>query len=239
LGTTKGWLGYAGAALFGLGMLVALLQLVPGSSYLKIDETGVEFSVLFRKSTLSWSLVEEFFVVSLKQTGVTVNKMVAFNYVPTSRGQHLGSRIARTITQCDGALPDTYGKSAEELAMLLNSYLDKIQTGERGARLNRGGVRIQEIALPNRLGLSSPPPHCPHGRQAVGFADSEIDGQRDFDEDAIAAGACLSLVCRVVVKNSIDGIRGGGDRCAIGGARPDLREVVECLGRPNNRELHD
>src|SRR5262245_44959917 len=67
MGNSKEWIGYAGAAFFALGIPVALIQLLPGSSYLRIDDTCLTFSSLFRKTSVPWSVVDEFFVVTLKQ----------------------------------------------------------------------------------------------------------------------------------------------------------------------------
>ena len=40
------------------------------------------------------------------------------------------------VAKCEGALPDTYGKGAEELAVLLNSYLQKAKarSGEQSIK---------------------------------------------------------------------------------------------------------
>jgi hypothetical protein len=132
MGNKEGWMGYAAAAFFALGIPVALLQLLPGSSYLQIDDTGLTFSSLFRKTSVRWSDVDEFFVVTLRQSGLSVLKMVGFNYVSSYDRLRIGRRFAAAIAKCEGALPDTYGKGAEELAVLLNSYhqMAKARRGE-------------------------------------------------------------------------------------------------------------
>jgi hypothetical protein len=142
MGNSKGWIGYAGAGFFALGIPVALIQLLPGSSYLRIDDTSFTFSSLFRKTSVPWSVVDEFFVVTRKQTGLTVHKMVGFNYVPSYERQRIGRRVAAAIAKCEGALPDTYGKSAEELAVLLNSYLEtaRARGGEQSAADDNGPI---------------------------------------------------------------------------------------------------
>ncbi len=121
----EGWIGYLCAGFFGLGIMVAIVKLIPGSTYLRIAEDGLTFATLFRVKTIPWNVIEQFFVVTMQQTGVTVHKLVGFNYVPDyDRAQAL-RRINFAMTQCEGALPDTYGKKAEELADLLNRYLAK------------------------------------------------------------------------------------------------------------------
>jgi hypothetical protein len=117
------WIGYLVASFFGLCLPVALIQLLPGSSYLAIDDTGITVCNLFRKTSIPWSVIGEFHAVTLTHHGLRVHKMVAFNFMPSYDGARLGRRLARLIGGCEGALPDTYGKSAEELAEFLNSCL--------------------------------------------------------------------------------------------------------------------
>jgi hypothetical protein len=128
MGIKESWIGYACAAFFALGIPIAIIQFLPGSAYLKLDETGLTFCSLYRKTTVPWSVVDDFFVVTLKQSGITVRKMVGFNFVPSYDRQRVGRRIASVIGACEGALPDTYGKKAEELVELLQSYLQLART---------------------------------------------------------------------------------------------------------------
>jgi len=116
-------MGYVGAAFFGLTFLVAVIQLIPGSAFLLIDSSGITFSSLFRKTSLSWSVFQELFVVRMSQNGLKVVDMIGFNFVPTYDRSRAGRAIATTLTGCEGALPDTYGMKAEELARLLNDRL--------------------------------------------------------------------------------------------------------------------
>ncbi len=123
MGNSNGWIGYACAVFFGLGIPIALIQLLPGSSYLRLDETGLVIRHLFRDHRVLWQDVDQFFVVGLKQTGITVYKVVGFNFVPSYDRQRIARHFAIAIGKCEGALPETYGMSAEELADKLNSYL--------------------------------------------------------------------------------------------------------------------
>ena len=78
----EGWIGYLCAGFFALGIPIAIVQLIPGSTYLRITEDGLSFANMFRVTTIPWTVIDRFFVVALKQTGMTVRKMVAFNFVP-------------------------------------------------------------------------------------------------------------------------------------------------------------
>jgi hypothetical protein len=130
VGQEKGWVGYLCAALFALGIPVALVQLLPGSTYLRISEDGLSFANLFRVTTIPWNVIDQFFVVSAKQMGMTVHKMVGFNYVPTYDRSRTARCVSSAIAQCEGALPDTYGKKAEELVDMLNRCLAEFVPGD-------------------------------------------------------------------------------------------------------------
>ena len=130
LGLSGEWPGYLCAAFFGLGIPVAVIQMLPGSTFLVIDAEGITFANLFRQTSLPWSVFDTFFVVTLSQTGVKVREMVGFNFVPTYDRAKLGRAVAKALSKCEGALPDTYGKKAEELAAILNARLQAARGNE-------------------------------------------------------------------------------------------------------------
>lgn len=123
----KGWIGYLCAGFFALGIPVAVVQLLPGSTYLRIADDGLSFANMFRITTIPWNVIDQFFVVTLKQTGMAVHKLVAFNFVPSYDRARLGRRISSAIAKCEGALPDTYGQKAEDLAEILNRCLGQFK----------------------------------------------------------------------------------------------------------------
>lgn len=97
---------------FGLCFIVFLLNLIPGSSYLKIDEKGIEMKGLMRKTFIPWQAVNSF-----GTKWVAFNKLVVFDLNKNLAGGKLKRR--------QGGLPDTYGMSAARLAELLNEYKAK------------------------------------------------------------------------------------------------------------------
>jgi hypothetical protein len=124
LGISKGdWMGFLCAGFFGLGIPVAVIQLMPGSTFLRLDSTGITFASMFKEKSLPWAVFQEFFVVTMRQTGVKVHETVGFNFVPTYDRARAGRAVARFISHCEGALPNTYGMKAEELAHILNTRL--------------------------------------------------------------------------------------------------------------------
>jgi hypothetical protein len=124
LGASEGLVGYLCAALFALGIPVAVIQLLPGSACLHIDHEGFTIRSLFQAISVPWSVVDRFFVVTLRSTGVKVRERVAWNFVASYDRARFGRKVAMIIGQCEAALPDTYGKRAEDLAALMNAYLD-------------------------------------------------------------------------------------------------------------------
>lgn len=103
---------------FGLCAAVALLVLLPGSTFLEIGPDGFETSHLFRRRRLAWSEVGPFSVANLGS-----GPMVVFDRLgaaPSRLGQ-----LNAAIAGANDALPDTYGEEAGELAALMNAARDR------------------------------------------------------------------------------------------------------------------
>lgn len=113
-GDAFGWLC---VAFFGAGLLVFLLGLLPGSSYLEFRRDGFEMSSLYRKWFVRWSDVQSFF-----PHRIASNRMVCWNCVPDHQGHASGHRLSARLTGVEAALPETYGRSADELADLMNQW---------------------------------------------------------------------------------------------------------------------
>ena len=112
--------GWFVAGFFGLCLLVFLIQLFPNSSFLTVDDDGIEFSALYRKCRLKWSEISEFGVYSRESIGI--GKTVGINFSPSYERLAMGRAIAKFLVGFEGGLPDTYGLQAQELATLLASY---------------------------------------------------------------------------------------------------------------------
>jgi hypothetical protein len=111
------WEGWLVSGFFGLCFIVAAALLLPGSAYLRLGPEGFEVCSLFRARSYRWADVEGFGVAL-----VGGNRMVAFNFAPGFPGSVVARRLAVLLSGWEGALPDTYGMGAEELAALLNGY---------------------------------------------------------------------------------------------------------------------
>jgi hypothetical protein len=106
-----------GLVFFGLGVLVFLLQVVPGASYLKLDPDGLTIRSLFRSSFYKWSEIAGFV-----PGDVGGNRGVVFNFTDDFERHGRLRRLNVELSGAEGALPDTYGLSPERLAQILNEW---------------------------------------------------------------------------------------------------------------------
>jgi hypothetical protein len=112
-----GWAGWAAIFFFGSGVIVFCLLLLPGSAYLKLDPAGFTVCSLFRVHSTRWYEVDSFEVGT-----IAGRKLVVFNFSNLHRGQDFARALASSISGHEGALPETYGLSAEELAAMMNDW---------------------------------------------------------------------------------------------------------------------
>jgi hypothetical protein len=112
-------IGWFVAGFFGLCLIVFLVQMLPQSSYLRLDPEGFEIRTLFQSSRYKWDDVAVF---GTKKIG---SKMVIFLFSPEYENGKTARGISLAVAGVEGALPDTYGMSAEELANLMNEWREK------------------------------------------------------------------------------------------------------------------
>ena len=113
-------LGWLLAVFFGLGLLVFPLQMLPGSTYLRLTKEGFEMSSLYRKRGYRWSDVSGFSVGQ-----VSKGKMVVFGLSEQFQSLQGLRRASKKITGYEAALPDNYGMRYEDLAALMNQYKEE------------------------------------------------------------------------------------------------------------------
>lgn len=111
--------GWLCAIFFGLGIPISILQLLPGSSYLKLDKDGFTFSSMYRPKKIAWKDVLEFGTYRPPRAA----EMVGFTLRTDS--QTAGHRLSAGLSGWHGGLPDTYGRSAKDLAELLEDWRKK------------------------------------------------------------------------------------------------------------------
>jgi hypothetical protein len=129
--TWKGeFMGWFAVCFFGLGLVLPIVQMMPNASYLLLTEDGFESCSLYRTWKVSWDEIEFFGTVNIGH-----NNMVAFNFSDRYDRSKFSSRLASIIAGYEGALPDTYGMKADDLARLMSEW--KTRFGDRqGKRVN-------------------------------------------------------------------------------------------------------
>ena len=144
--------GWVVAALSGLGLLVSLYMLVPGTMQLRVDRDGIEMKSPFRPLKLAWQDVDGFYVASVSNT-----KMIGINYSRTY-GEQLGARrFSAALTGLEGALPNQFDRSPEQVCQLLND-----------AKIKWGGRRHGD------QGVDDQPRLFPESFYVVRFSESDV-----------------------------------------------------------------
>jgi hypothetical protein len=119
------WMGYACIAFFGLVIPLSIIQMLPGSAYLKLDTEGFTIRHVFRTRFIPWSWVDEFLVININPMSFAKMKRVGVNFLHPEGQTSVYREISKGLSGSEDMLPDTYGKKAEELAALLNARLLK------------------------------------------------------------------------------------------------------------------
>ena len=113
----KGWLI---TLFFCFCFLVFIIQLIPGSTELKLTREGFEITTLFHKSLTKWDDIKTFKIGYLG-----LNKTVMFDYVEEHNKHEIGKLVAKKISGGQGALPSTYGLKATELLEIMTEWKNK------------------------------------------------------------------------------------------------------------------
>ena len=114
------WMAWATTAFFGVGTLVLGSTLLPGSSYLELRGDAFTVCSLWRAQSFQWRDVGPFKVGYLGP-----KRAVLFDMAPEYHERTAARKAARMLAGSEGALPDTFGKSADDLARLMNEWRDR------------------------------------------------------------------------------------------------------------------
>jgi len=118
-GVQAGWFV---VGVFSLGSVAFAVQLVPGCSCLIIEDTGLTIRAFFVSRSYRWEDIASFGTAKISR-----HKMVVFNFSKSYQGMLTARDISKRFAGYEGALPDTYGMSAENLSAMLNQK--KAQAG--------------------------------------------------------------------------------------------------------------
>ncbi len=100
-------------AFLALGGLVAIVAMLPGAAYIKIDREGFEVANLFRRTRIAWRDAANF------QASPGLG-LVVFDYALQKDGMF--RRMTTSMAGRNGGLPDTYGFAPADLADLMTQW---------------------------------------------------------------------------------------------------------------------
>ena len=107
-----------------LMLLLSVLMLLPGSSWLKIDRQGIKFAHIFIVTCIKWRDIKEFGTFSSAPPYLLFReKYVGINFRDNYKESENARSAAKALTGFEGSLPDSYGKKPAHLAEILNQYL--------------------------------------------------------------------------------------------------------------------
>lgn len=102
---------------FALCALIALPLSIGVGSKLELNLEGFACTSLFKTFRRRWADCSEFTPVRIGP-----NMMIGFSSRQDEENHPRGAALARGLTGTSGALPDTYGVSADELADVMNRF---------------------------------------------------------------------------------------------------------------------
>jgi hypothetical protein len=105
---------------FALCLVVSIVMLLPGAGGLLLDGDGFKMTSLFRSHRSRWQDVQGFQAVAIPPSG---QKLVCYDDSGAARSPLAKMSIA--ISGHNAALPDTYGLSADDLAMLMARWRNR------------------------------------------------------------------------------------------------------------------
>jgi hypothetical protein len=117
------WRGWLGLVFFGLGILISVLNLLPGASALTLDKNGFKASSMFRGHETAWRDASGFTEFKLGPLGAAT--MVVYDDAKAKGRAVAGANVA--LSGRNSGLPDTYGLSAAELVTLMTRWRERAE----------------------------------------------------------------------------------------------------------------
>ncbi|MDB6140330.1 MAG: hypothetical protein JWO94_3402 [Verrucomicrobiaceae bacterium] len=110
-------------AVFGLGLFISVLRVIPGSTYVRLSREGFVLCTLWRKFHYRWADVSGFGVLNIGPAGT--HQLVGFNFNPGYEAREHRAKLKQMNVSkwgYEASLADLYGMKAEALAALLNDW---------------------------------------------------------------------------------------------------------------------
>ncbi|MBL8001215.1 MAG: hypothetical protein JNL05_04560 [Flavobacteriales bacterium] len=122
-------MGWFCLVLFGLSSLVAIIQLIPGSSRVVVTSKGIYHTAMYRRRFFAWTDIERFGVAEWTQWHGPFrqrHRLVGIRFKAGSqvcKRWRRASLLSEAMVGYHGALSDNYGYKHQELSDLLNQLL--------------------------------------------------------------------------------------------------------------------
>jgi len=110
-------MGWLCVGFFGLGIPASLVMMRPNTTYLKLTAEGFEIVGMARVTAYKWSDVDHFRVASIRGA-----KMVGIAFSSEYTQQRAARAVASALAGMEGAIPDSYTASVEEVCRTLNEW---------------------------------------------------------------------------------------------------------------------
>jgi hypothetical protein len=127
-GSAYGWrgpvntaFGWGGLVFFSIGLVIAVVAMLPDASALKLDQEGFEITNLFRRQSFRWQDATGFAVAKISASARV--EMVVFDDANAKEGKITRFNIANLGH--NSGLADTYGFPPEALASLMAQWRER------------------------------------------------------------------------------------------------------------------
>lgn len=110
-------LGGVGIAFALFGLVVTLLMMRPGSTYLRLDQLGFEIVVMKRRYRYAWSDVDGFYLCSISGA-----QAVGIQFSASCSSQRIGRSVAEGLTGIEGAIANLFTAGPAQVCATLNEW---------------------------------------------------------------------------------------------------------------------
>ncbi|MCF2873404.1 MULTISPECIES: STM3941 family protein [Tenacibaculum] len=111
---------------FGLGIVVFFIQLLPNSSYLKLNNEGFEVRSLYRSTFTKWTDVTSFKLGKLHNS-----RMILFDYSDQHKKWKNVKKLSKLIANNEGGIQTSYKIPSSELVEILNQYKQRSEKNQQ------------------------------------------------------------------------------------------------------------
>jgi hypothetical protein len=127
-------LGWLCAGFFALGIPASFLMMWPNAMYLRLNQEGFEMRSMFGRHMVLWSEVDGFRISSIRGA-----KMIEIIFNEAYTRQKLGRAVAASVSGMEGAIPNSYNASLDEVLRMLNRWKARFDENGPDLAINRDG----------------------------------------------------------------------------------------------------